>query len=237
MNVVVRPNSSRFLWAIVPVKTLALAKSRLASVLPPDIRMRLLVTMLEDVLELLLGKPAVDRVLVVTADAEIRSLAERNGASVLREAQITGLNPALRLGVAQATDQGARQVLLLPADVPLATPDEIGRITACGCEKSASVIIPSRDGEGTNALFLSPPSAIEPSFGVGSFARHRRQAAAKGIKLRVMRLWGVGIDIDEAADLPFLLRRDSSSRRYGFLNSALYEAGSVERRPMEASRS
>jgi 2-phospho-L-lactate/phosphoenolpyruvate guanylyltransferase len=230
-----RPKSSRSIWAIVPVKTLAVAKSRLASVLPANIRGRLLVTMLEDVLDLLLGEPAIDRVLVVTADAEIHTLAARNGASVLREAQPTGLNPALRLGVAHAAARGAGRVLIMPADVPLAAASEIGEIAACTLEEPAAVIIPSRDGKGTNALFLSPPGALDPRFGVGSFARHCKQAAARGIKLRVMRLSGLSIDIDEAADLPYLLRGDP--RRYRFLNSALYEAGFVERGPIEASRS
>jgi 2-phospho-L-lactate guanylyltransferase len=125
----------------------------------------------------------------------------------------------------------------MPADVPLATAREIGEIAACDVAEPGATIIPSRDGNGTNALFLSPPGALDPSFGVGSFARHCKQAATRGIELRVMRLCGVGVDIDEAADLPYLFRGDPSSRRYGFLNSTLRDAGLVERGPMETSRS
>jgi 2-phospho-L-lactate/phosphoenolpyruvate guanylyltransferase len=232
-----RPKPAGSIWAVVPVKTIAFAKARLAGVLSASARRRLLVTMLEDVLALLLDEPAVDRVLVVTADIEIHALAEHRGAKALHEGRATGLNPAMRLGIAYAAGQGARGVLLLPADVPLATAAEIGQITAHSQEGPGAVIVPSRDGEGTNALFFSPPGALDPSFGAGSFARHCRQAVARGLELRILRLSGLGVDIDEAADLATLLRSRRGSGRYSFLDLASRETKPVGNVPMGASRS
>ncbi|MFI5012377.1 MAG: 2-phospho-L-lactate guanylyltransferase [Hyphomicrobiales bacterium] len=216
------------IWAIVPVKTLALAKARLAPVLPAPIRRQLVLTMLEDVLELLLGKPAVDRVLVVTADAEVCALARDRGAMALQEDDASGLNPAVRRGVAYARGHGADRMLYLPADVPLATSAEIDQIVTPALHSPSAVIVSARDGDGTNALFFSPAGAFDPSFGAGSFARHCRQAVANGLRLRVLRLSGVGADIDEAADLATLLKSDRGPSRYGFLEPAMRVLALVE---------
>ena len=224
-------------WAIVPVKTLALAKARLAPTLSAPIRRRLVLTMLEDVLELLLGEPAVDRVLVVTADADVCALARDKGATALREDQASGLNPAVRLGVAHASKHGADRVLFLPADVPLATAAEIGQIVAPGLDRlGGPAIVPARDEDGTNALLFSPPGAIDPSFGAGSFVRHCRQAVTRGLDLRVLRLSGLGADIDEAADLATLLKSSRGPTRYGFLEPVSRAQGRVEHEPIGVNR-
>ena len=63
------------------------------------------------------------------------------------------------------------------------------------------VIVPDRHGTGTNALVLSPPDAIEPSFGPGSFARHVAAAEAAGVPHRVEEVPGLALDVDTPDDL------------------------------------
>jgi 2-phospho-L-lactate guanylyltransferase len=172
--------------------------------------------MLGDVLALLTSQPGIDRVIVVTADEEAGAIASRHGADILREAEATGLNAAVRQGGAHAALLGAARLLFLPGDVPLATHDEIGDLLA----SPGLAIVPSRDGDGTNALLLSPPEALDPSFGSGSFARHRWQAEAAGLPIRIARLPGIGADIDGPADLDFLMRNSRSEARYAFLTAA-----------------
>jgi 2-phospho-L-lactate guanylyltransferase len=91
-------------------------------------------------------------------------------------------------------------------------------------------LVPSRDGDGTNALLISPPDAFAPSFGPGSFARHLAQAAQLGLTCRTLNLPGLGLDIDEPADLHELMRRTRADPRYAFLaRYALLPAGANQR--------
>jgi 2-phospho-L-lactate guanylyltransferase len=89
-------------------------------------------------------------------------------------------------------------------------------------------LVPSRDGDGTNAILVSPPDAFAPRFGPGSFARHLAQAAASGIACRTLEVSGIGLDIDEPRDLHDLMQRTRGNPRYAFLARyilALAQAG------------
>ena len=204
-------------FAIVPVKALADAKRRLAPALAPSERRRLVLTMLEDVLALLGEIPGIDRILVVTPDPEVAAAAANHNAGVVSEDGPSDLNAAVRRGLAQARSQGAQRALVIPADVPLATHAEIDAILASAPAGSIPhvVIVPSEDGEGTNAMLLAPPEALRPEFGEGSFVRHVAQAVALGLDFRVLRLPGLGADIDQPRDLGRL----AATERYAFLNA------------------
>lgn len=205
-------------FAIVPVKALADAKRRLAPALAPSERRRLVLTMLEDVLALLGEIPSIARVLVVTPDAEVAAAAACHGAGVVSEDGPSDLNAAVRRGLAQAHGLGAQRALVIPADVPLATQAEIRSILASAPagSKPQVVIVPSEDGDGTNAMLLAPPEAMRPEFGEGSFVRHVAQAVALGLDFRVLRLPGLGADIDQPRDLARL----AAAERYAFLSVA-----------------
>ena len=204
--------------AIVPVKALDGAKRRLAPALAPCERRRLVLAMLNDVLALLRDVPSIARVLVVTPDPEVASLATSHGADVVAEDGHGDLNAAVRRGLAHAGHTGAARALVIPADVPLATHAEIVSILACAPAgaKPQVVIVPSEDGEGTNAVLLAPPEAMRPEFGEGSFVRHVAQAVALGLDFCVLRLPGLAADIDQPPDLARLAACD----RYAFLTKA-----------------
>jgi 2-phospho-L-lactate guanylyltransferase len=210
---------SQSTWAIVPVKALKEAKGRLSAVLAPESRRRLVLTMLDDVLATLRQVRFIDAVLVVTPDAQVAAFVEARGARVLHEERATGLNPAVANGLAHAQGQGAGRALVLPADVPLAAPEEVrGVIAAIAAPARDRVaLVSSADGEGTNALALAPPDVLAPSFGPGSFVRHLARAVAQRLDTRVLQMPGIAADIDEPRDIADLLARPEASARYGFL--------------------
>lgn len=218
---------------VIPVKSLALAKRRLSPVLSSATRRRLVLTMLEDVLSVVSNVSAISRTIVVTPDAEVAALAMGRGAHVLNEEGQGGLNPALVSGLALARSCGAERALVLPADVPLATTAEIEEIvdsTSSGV-RSQVAVVPSRDGAGTNALLLSPPDAMQPEFGEGSFVRHVAQAVALSLEFRVLRLPGVAADIDEPRDLD-VLATARRAERYAFIGPEIGHAlRGQERKP------
>lgn len=205
-------------FAIVPVKALDQAKSRLSDRLDRAARRRLVLAMLEDVLSALRGCPAVARTIVVTPDPDVTRAAAGLGAEPLVEDATGDLNAAITLAVDRAGSMGAARVLVVPADVPLATAGEFTTLLATAERTGADVAItPSHDGSGTNALVLKPPGALDPSFGPKSCQRHLAQARAKSLARRVIELPGLSFDIDEPSDLDRLL----GLARYSWLKDTI----------------
>jgi 2-phospho-L-lactate guanylyltransferase len=206
---------TRLTFAIVPVKALALAKRRLAPVLPEAARRRLVLAMLEDVLSAVAQVEGIERVVVVTPDAWAARLAESQGALIVPEPRAGELNAAIESGIAFALSRGIGQALILPADIPLATPGELASLIQSRGSKPGVTLAPSHDSNGTNALLLAPPDAIAPCYGPGSYLQHMSQAMARHIDVNVLHLAGVARDIDEPADLAVLSA--AGRERYGFL--------------------
>jgi 2-phospho-L-lactate guanylyltransferase len=187
--------------------------------LSATVRRRLVLTMLEDVLGVLAASAGVDRVLVVSPDADVAALAVLKGAALLGEDRLDGLNAAVRRGLAHASAGHAAQALVLPADVPLATAEEIAEVVAYlpPPPNGRVRLVASADGDGTNALLLAPPAAIEPAFGRGSFARHLARAVARRCAAEVLQLPGLAGDIDRPRDLARLFASRGPANRYAFL--------------------
>jgi len=205
--------------AIVPMSSLAHAKSRLANVLPDQTRQRLVITMFEDVLATLASCEDVLSTLVVTPDAWIGELAMTRGASVIREGTMRGLNPAIARAAAQARLGGARRFLIVPGDIPFARAEEFSALLRVLDAGHDIALVPAHDGLGTNALAIAAGVDFAPLFGVCSHARHMAQARAGGLAARSLRLSGIGQDIDLPADLHNLALR-ARSGRYAFLRDA-----------------
>ena len=122
-----------------------------------------------------------------------------------------GLNPALRHAQAVAMDGSAARLLIVPADLPLIEPADVAALLdAAG--GAATIIAPDRAASGTNALLLGPPAAVEPSFGEGSFARHRGSIAAAGLTCSVVSRPGLALDLDTPTDVAMLLAVSRASR-------------------------
>jgi 2-phospho-L-lactate/phosphoenolpyruvate guanylyltransferase len=218
---------------IVPVKALAQAKSRLASVLSLAARRRLVEQMLGDVLAALAATPDVSRTLLVTSDADIATMACAKGAEIIHEDTPISLNGALRTALHASGCQPDARCLILPADVPLATPDEIAALLEGGpASRHRVVIAPSHDGGGTNALVLGDHDVMGPSFGPDSFKRHLEMAQALHLNPRVVRLPGLGFDIDMPEDL----RRLSEVERYRWLDAETWDGQPRDFRPLEKAR-
>jgi 2-phospho-L-lactate guanylyltransferase len=195
--------------ALVPVKRLTQAKSRLRAVLSDGQRRDFVLAMLEDALRLLAGQPAIEATAVVSADEDALAFARRLGAQPIAEPpSVRGLNAALAFAADVLARQGASGLLVLPADVPLATPADLEAVLAAW-QEAPVVLCASRSG-GTGALALRPPQAIPFRFGPRSFAAHRRAAAERDLPVAVLDRPGLALDIDRPEDLRTLLAAGSS---------------------------
>lgn len=202
-------NSIKPLWAVVPVKSMAQAKQRLAGVLAPHERRALAHAMLQDVLQALTTSTGLAGTLVVTNDATAMTLARAAGADVLPDAPDAGLVPALQHAAQTLAQQGREGMLVVPADVPLITPQDIVRIAQRHDDHArrgpaVTLVYASNDG-GTNALACSPPDALPLRYGPDSFRLHVQAARALGLTPDVLHMPRFGRDIDGPADLRALL--------------------------------
>jgi len=192
--------------AILPVKRFGAAKQRLTAGLGGSRRAELAEAMLGDVLEAIGAARTIERTIVVTAEPRAIELAEGAGAEVLSDFADEGHSEAALAGIAAAEARGAGCVALLPIDCPLLDPRELDRLLT-GVPERYVAVVPDRHGTGTNALALAPPSAIRPSFGEGSCARHVAAARSAGIPFAVEELSSLALDLDTPADIVALTRQ------------------------------
>ena len=203
--------------AAVPVKDVVNAKQRLMRVLDGPERRELARAMLGDVLRAL-AAARLDRVWVVTREPEVAAIARSLGAEPLAEAENRGHTAAVATAQSEAVRIGASAFLTIPGDIPCVTAEEIRAFvgTAAGAVPSV-VFAPSRSGLGTNAALLTPPGAMRLRFGEPSFDNHL--AAARGLRLepRVVRLRGLGLDVDAPEDLVLLLTEGAGTESRALL--------------------
>lgn len=208
------------MWAVVPVKDIANAKARLAPALAPAERRALFRAMLEDVLAALTQARGLAGIALVSRDPGVRWLAERHGLSVIGETENRGHRAAVAAAATRLAFEGAEGLLQIPGDVPLVTAGEIEAVLAAHGAAPAVTLVPARDGLGSNCLAASPPEAIPFLFGDVSFEPHRAAARARGIEPTVLRLPGLGLDIDTVEDAVELIARPGDSRAQSYLRES-----------------
>jgi 2-phospho-L-lactate guanylyltransferase len=187
--------------AILPVKSFGAAKQRLAPALGPGSRQALARAMFADVLASLRRVDGLDAVAVVTADTAAEAAARSAGVLVLNDTAVAGQSAAASIGIEHALAEGFERVLLVPGDTPLLDPADVVALLAA---PRAVSIVPDRHGTGTNALLLTPPDAIYPSFGPGSLKRHVAAAEAAGVSFAVAEVPTLMLDVDTGDDLAAL---------------------------------
>ena len=189
--------------AILPVKSFSRAKQRLRPGVDEELRESLVEAMLGDVLDALDAARSVDEVLVVSAGDGPRAIAREHGAGLLKDGD-QGHNAAASLGIRAALRDGYARALLVPGDCPALDPDELDALLARPIAPPSALIVPDRHGTGTNALVLTPPSALAPSFGPGSCERHVGLARAAGVHAEVVEVPSLALDVDTPDDLAAL---------------------------------
>ena len=215
--------------AVVPVRALKEAKSRLSGVLSPRRRGHLVASMLRRVLCALEAAQRIDHVIVLTPDA---ALELPEGVERLVDGG-TGLNDAVRWA-AESCAARFDAMLVVPADVPQVTAADIDTLVERARNLDVAVV-PDRHGTGTNALWLRLPAAIVPQFGTNSASVHLESAHRAGLRAERIELEGFSHDVDvpddlegepmpaeqalllaEENDLPALLARAESQTIAGF---------------------
>lgn len=209
-------------YAVVPVKNLQESKQRLTSVFSPSDRQQLTLTMLGDVLAA--AKSSLIEEIVVSAnDPLVRDAAEKFGVSCFSPSE-KGLNAAVDQAADWCKRAGADSIIVLPADIPLLTSQEVNRVLALAKDDFPLIVLCPSWGWGTNALLEKPPQVISACFGPGSFVEHMRQAYKKCVSIRVFFSVGFSADIDSEKDLSRILEFQNKTGTRRFLEKKLYKS-------------
>jgi 2-phospho-L-lactate guanylyltransferase len=204
-------------YLLIPVKDLSQAKQRLATLMAPEERQQLAWVMLEMTLAAAARVCNADRVAVVTLYQPAIALAEAYGMEVLLESQQLSESASVDFGSRAVKQRGASAVLRLPIDLPLITTEDIETIFAHSLPAPSAVLVPSRDGTGTNAILRSPADVFPSYFGPGSLARHLRAAAQVQARTRVIHLPRIALDIDGPEDIAVLMEQGCVTPVYDLL--------------------
>jgi 2-phospho-L-lactate guanylyltransferase len=202
---------------LIPVKHFHESKQRLAPDFSADRRAALAQALCEDFFRTIAQVRGVARVFVATAEARALEWARENGWETIAENEQISESHSVDAASRACAERGVRALLRVPIDIPLATPDDIESILSAAGDAPSAILVPSRDGTGTNALLRSPPALFPSHFGPNSFALHLDEAERCGARVTILRNPRIELDIDELDDLNALagrVRPDSALGRW-----------------------
>jgi len=223
---------------LLPVKNLVKAKQRLASALDQSTRTELAQLMLSDVVAAIAAF-AGDEVALATSDPFATELAGRFGFEVIRDESNISETDATEMATRTCEARGVQSTLVIPADIPLIEAAELRAIYQASPD-AGSVLVPSTDKRGTNAVLRRPASLFPLRFGNDSFTPHLSAAIATNKSCVVLSLPGVGLDIDTPEDLHELARAAGDkpsqmlARRLGFGEMRKLTGNSTEQNTLAA---
>lgn len=192
------------LWAIVPVKPLRRGKSRLSEILSENERSQLNHQLFVHTIKVLKQVEAISDILVVSRDSVVLTEARDMDVRTVTENGSPELNNALRRASLFSKAFSTEGVLIVPADLPLLTPEDVSSFLDARTPAPMIVISPDRRREGTNMLLIDPADLITLSFGEASFAKHRELAKSKGADVVVFENERIGLDLDIPEDYHIL---------------------------------
>jgi 2-phospho-L-lactate guanylyltransferase len=148
-------------------------------------------------------------------------LAGRYGFEIIRDESNLSETDAIEMATRVCEARGIESTLVIPGDIPLIEAADIRAIYEAGPD-SGSVLVPSKDKRGTNAVLRRPASLFPLRFGNDSFMPHLAVAIATNKSCVVLSLPRIALDIDrpedlsELADAPGEKQSQLLARKLGF---------------------
>jgi 2-phospho-L-lactate/phosphoenolpyruvate guanylyltransferase len=203
---------------LIPFKSLATAKQRLAEALDSSQRSQLAEAMLRDVLTAASGVRDLVDVAIVTGDSRAQQLAADHGFLVIEDTRNESETAAIEMATQWAEEHGYDTTIVVPADIPLIAAEELHRVLDAAPEEGA-VFVPAYDRRGSNCILRRPASIIPLRFGNDSFLPHCEAMTKTGKELVIVEMEGIGLDIDNPHELEMLVRREGDTHAQRLLRS------------------
>ena len=187
--------------AVIPIKNLHFAKSRLSNILTPQQRKSLVLYLLNITIKTLKESQFISEIIIVSSDKAIQRFCVKNNLRFIRDSD-NGVNNAVRLADRYCIDNDIDANIIIPQDLPLLSVNEIDEI--CNISKKyikCIIICPSKRFDGTNILFRKPPDVIKTFYDDNSYINHLKEALKFNIPIESLDLDKLKLDIDTKEDL------------------------------------
>jgi 2-phospho-L-lactate guanylyltransferase len=212
-------------FAIVPVKNFVSGKSRLASLLSVEERIKISKLFLDCTLKTLTNTSVISNVVVVSSDKRAEAIAKIYDAKFLQEKKDQGVNAAVALADVYISEYDVDATIVIPQDLPLLLPEDIEHMCTSAQEhEKCLVICPSLRFDGSNALLRRPPLLITTNYDNDSYNVHIKIAKALNATLKIIKTKRIMTDIDTVEDVINLIKfysinKDSINKAVVFLKA------------------
>jgi 2-phospho-L-lactate guanylyltransferase len=204
---------------LVPIKEPTRAKTRLANLLPLEERQQLVWAMFEDLCKAIAAAKKAEHVFIVTnfqkAAEQVRSFGWQVLLEEAQESESASVDWASRL----LRERGFDAVLRLPADLPLVRAEDIDGLLSVELQAPKALLVPSREGTGTNAILRAPADLFPSRFGPDSLALHQQEALRAGVECLIVSNERIALDIDEPADIKLFLETGRGTNTFRLLEA------------------
>lgn len=203
---------------LIPFKSLATAKQRLTEALDVEQRSQLAEAMLRDVLSAAAGVRDCIDIGIVSGDRRAQQIAAEHEFLVIEDARNESETAAIEMATRWAEENGYDATVVIPADIPLITSDELRRVLDSAPDEGA-VFVPAYDRRGSNCILRRPASIIPLHFGNDSFVPHCEAMKNTSKELIILEMPGIGLDVDNPHELEMLVQRAGETRAQNLLRS------------------
>lgn len=179
---------------IVPVRSLADGKRRLAGVMEDAQRAALNERFLVHALGLAAALPG--PTILVSPDPAVAAHPAA-GKTIRVFDPGRGLNAAIEAGRERARREGVERIVVLPSDLPTARREDVQALAGAA---GTVAVAPDRRRQGTNGLSVAAGLDFAFRFGAGSFTAHLAEAERLGVTPDVIENPRLALDIDTPED-------------------------------------
>jgi 2-phospho-L-lactate guanylyltransferase len=187
--------------AVIPMKNLHFAKSRLSTILTLQQRKNLAFFLLNTTIKTLKESQLIYEIIVVSSDKTIEKFSLENSLKFIKDSD-NGVNNAVILADHYCIDNDIDANIVIPHDLPFISAKEIDQICTISEKYPRCIIIcPSKRFDGTNILFRKPPNVIKTFYDDNSYMNHLKEAQKFNIPIESLDLDSLMFDIDTKEDL------------------------------------
>jgi len=213
---------------LIPVKDPEQAKLRMAPALASEERSRLAWAMFQDVARALRSISPASQIAVVTGSTRAANAARELGWRIFWESEQISESASVDRASNLLAMQGTEAVLRLPADIPLVQPEDIHVLMNQPLENGSSILVPSRDFLGTNALIRMPPNLFASRFGHNSLVLHTQEAMRVQASFTILENNRIALDLDTPSDILWFMKDASQTESYRVLRDLRIEERLME---------
>jgi 2-phospho-L-lactate/phosphoenolpyruvate guanylyltransferase len=187
--------------AVIPMKSLHSAKSRLSNILTAQQRKNLAMYLLDATIKELKKSNFISEIIIVSNDKALKQYSCINNLRFIKDSD-EGVNQAVILADKYCIDKGINANIVIPQDLPFISAKEIDKICTISNKYHKCIIIcPSKRFDGTNVLFRKPPDVIKTHYDNNSYMNHLKEAYKFKIPVESLDIVKLRFDLDTKEDL------------------------------------